>query len=1216
MTTFDTDAPAAQNAIGGLFRKDVTRDIPPVIYFHEQSSEKLLEEVREYIITGGYPEDHPHHTRVPSGIHEQYVRLLGGIARELDKAQGPELPTAWISGFYGSGKSSFAKLLGLALDGKNLPDGRTLAQALLAADTSPLAHEFRDAWEVLSKKIDPIAVVFDIGGVARDHEQIHAAAIRQLQERLGYSHLASVAEYELRLERDGQWPDFLAACEDAHGQPWEELRDDAMADDLFSEVMHALLPSRYTEPMTWADLFAGRTAQNLAPNEAADAIADVLRFRAPGKTLFFVIDEVSQYIHQDEQRMLRLQSFASSLGQRLRGKAWLLVTGQEKLEEASESTVLGKLKGRFPPHLRVHLDATNIRDVVHKRLLFKTEAAEATLQDLFARYRDNLRLYAYECADITTDDFVEVYPMLPGHIDLLMDITSAMHLRSTRVQGDTHAIRGLIQLLGELFREKQLATREVGRLVTFDDIFDVQSSALDNDTQNTMAALLKWCADTEDELAIRAAKAVALLQLVAENRPTTVDLIASVLYDRLDRGDQRPAITEALNRLRDKNFVSYSETRGYKLQSSAGKDWAQERERIAVSHDQASEVVSRELAALIDATPRPRHHGSDFYFSAFFNDMRSNHDAVIKRNHHQASITFDFQFVGKDTQSSTAWIQRSEESTTKNRVIWVVGHTQEVIDAARAWFRSEKMIRTYDARRANLGAATLGLLRDEETRRDSLHRELVNQINSAWVAGKMYFRGREIEPRNFGAAFNTALHRAGEVLLPEVFPNYVSLTVTEKELDQLLSESLGGASAKFMEGELGILGKDAGTMVATCTGQIPTQILGAITSAHGLNGTTLFNQFTSEPYGYHASIIQACLAGLVRAKKIVIQLESGKRVTSYRDPGTQDLFRKERDLKRANIFPATEGDISGRDRIQMCRFFEDHLSATVDREDEALADAVYAHFPEKRTRLKELKSQLQRLPGAPPLPDTLLALESALDLCLSSRRVEETVLTLKQQLDALRDGVHQLGVYASELTEEKIGTLRRLEALMMYEVAQLQQTGELSEEVGAAIGRVADQLKSARPWQDLISVEADEALIREAYRDARQALIDRATVQTRDAVERIKLRDGFDQLDGDGSNRVLRIIREATTATDPTAVAPGLGDLAREIDVNIPRALEEAHDRLDKLIVSEKEVPVVKVRHGLSNRTIQTEEELEGVLEELREQIREQLGRGVVVRLY
>jgi len=405
--------------IKDLFQSDVTRDIAPVVYFHEQTPVKLAEEVGEYIITGGFPEDHPHHQRVPDGIHEQYVNLLRAVIEELDRTGGPDLPASWISGFYGSGKSIFAKLLGLSLDGVALPDGKSLAEALLTRDTSPLAQEFKDAWRDLRQKIDPIAVVFDIGGLARENEHIHSTVVRQVQRRLGYcSTQPLVAEFELNLERDGKWAAFEAKAEEVLGKPWSKAKDQALAEEDFSEVMHALDPDRYTDPMSWFSARAGTFTQSSAAADATRAIADMLNLRAKGKTLFVVVDEVSQYIYQDQQRMLKLQSFVSELGQRLKGKAWLLVTGQQKLEEAND-----------------------------------------------------LKLFAFGCDNITEEDFAEVYPMLPGHIDLLLQITTALRTRSSRSQGDDQAIRGLLQLLGELFRTQKLAEKPVGSLVTLNQIY-------------------------------------------------------------------------------------------------------------------------------------------------------------------------------------------------------------------------------------------------------------------------------------------------------------------------------------------------------------------------------------------------------------------------------------------------------------------------------------------------------------------------------------------------------------------------------------------------------------------------------------------------------------------------------------------------------------------------------------------------------------------------
>ena len=469
--------------IRDLFASDVTRDIPPVVYFHEQSPDKVAAEVSEYIVTGGWPEGHPNHRRVPQGIHEQYVRLLTGITAELGKPGGPELPNAWVSGFYGSGKSIFAKLLGLSLDGVALPDGGSLAEAWLRRDTSPKSGELRAAWNALRQRVDPLAVVFDIGSVARDGEHIHAAAVRQVQRRLGYCAEPLVADFELRLERDGEWARFEEKAQEVLGRPWADVKDNSLAEEDFSLVMSELYPDRYTDPMAWFTSRGGTHARSESPEEAVAAIRDMLKFRRPDATLFLVIDEVSQYVLAYRDRVDRLRAFATALGAALRGRAWLVALGQQKLDDEADDSFLVWAKDRFPPGLRVHLAPTNIRDVVHKRLLQKRPDAEEPLRALFEANRPDLKLYAYGCESVTPEEFIEVYPMLPGQIDLILQITTALRTRSARAQGDDQAIRGLLQILGELFRGQRLADQPVGALVTLDQVYEVQHTALDADVQ-------------------------------------------------------------------------------------------------------------------------------------------------------------------------------------------------------------------------------------------------------------------------------------------------------------------------------------------------------------------------------------------------------------------------------------------------------------------------------------------------------------------------------------------------------------------------------------------------------------------------------------------------------------------------------------------------------------------------------------------------------------
>ncbi|HEV2853828.1 MAG TPA: BREX system P-loop protein BrxC [Thermoanaerobaculia bacterium] len=1201
--------------IRDLFVSDVTRDIPPVVYFHEQSPEKLQAEVSEYIITGGWNQDHPNHRRVPNGIHEQYVRLLNGIAEELDKPGGPELPTSWISGFYGSGKSSFAKLLGLALDGGVLPDGRSLAAALLDRDRTPRAQELKDAWATLLRKIEPIAVVFDIGGVARDNEHIHAAALRQVQRRLGYcSTEPLVADFELKLERDGEWPRFEKAAAEELGQPWAEVKDKALAEEAFSQVMNVLYPDRYTDPMSWFTARAGTHQRAESPEDAVVALGDMLRFRQPRATLFLVIDEVSQYVLSSKDRLDRLRAFATALGARLKGKAWLLALGQQKLDEEAGDAFLVWAKDRFPPRLRVHLDPTNIRDVVHRRLLQKKPDAEKLLRELFEKHRPDLKLFAYGCENITAEEFVEVYPMLPGHIDLLLQITSALRTRSLRAQGDDQAIRGLLQLLGELFRARKLADKEVGSLVTLDEIYEIQHTALDSDVQASMARLLSQCAGGP-ELNVRVAKAVALLELIQETLPTDSRLVAQCLFDRLDRGSQESEVTQALEDLRSRNLLGYSEKLGYKIQSSAAEEWERERRDLRPSSEVVSQIVQDALEILLASPELPRLQGRPFAWAGVFSDGRRFEDKPIVQRREDAVVRVDFRFLPREERTDSTWVRRSAENALMNRLVWVCGDTDQLGDLARDLGSSRNMVKKYRPRRDSLNPPRRQLLQEEETRSEDLLSKVRDAVAEAWMAGRLYFRSRTINPREHGSTFPLALHAIGERLLPDLYSFFVSTVVTPGELLQLIPQDLSGPPVKFL-GELGILEMDQGRYVPMCSGEVPRRVLDFIEAEDGLSGTTLLSHFGEPPYGYTPEVVKACVAGLLRGSKLRIQPEGGNVITAVRDPGVRDLFEKDRLFRRAHFVPAGADDIGYHARARISLFFKEHLAFPMDREDQAIADAVANLFPQQARRLREVIRQLRRIHRDPP--EALSRLEEALGDCLAqSRWTQDAVQRVKKHLDTLRDGIQLLNIYEAELTEEAVLAVREATLIEENELAQLRESEAFTSELEAAGARLQAHLALERPWRDLRDVEADVKLIRAAYIAERRRLLEWQGQQTESARSRVRAREGFATLPGEQAHSVLRPLERALTETtaDPGTIAPALRDLRDPFLVALSRAEEEANEILDRILSEGAKPLIVRVDLALHNREVSTPEDVEALIGEIRERLLEQVRTGVRVRL-
>lgn len=1202
-----------------LFQSKVTRDIPPVVYFHEQSPEKLADEVKEYIFTGGHPEGHPKHT--VRGLHEHYVKLLSRITAELDKPGGPELPASWISGFYGSGKSSFAKLLGLALDGAKLPDGTLLSDAWLRRDTSARREELVDAWNGLRAKAeDPIAVVFDIGGVSRGDEHIHSAVVRRLAVRLGYCEKAThVADYELKLERDGNYDDFLAKCKEVHGRDWDEIKQTHMVEDDFSVVLHHLFPTRFVEPMDWVNARSGQALQALSAEDAAKAIQDMLEFRAKGRKLFIVVDEVSQYIFQDGHRMLGLQSLVSALGQRLKGQAWILCTGQQKLDDQNDSNVLGKMKDRFPAALRVHLDTTNIRDVVHKRLLHKHPDRVPDLRAMFEEHRNNLRLFAYGCEDISEEDFIEIYPMLPKHIDLILQITSALRTRSSRSQGDDHAIRGLLQMLGELFREQGVAEMEAGKLISLDLVYEVQASALDADVQNTMARALEFCRSQDNEMAARCAKVVSLLELLQNDDgglATTASLVAKCLYNDLRESSNEQQVRDALELLRTNNLLGYSEQRGYKIQSTAGQDWERERNNISVPGDEIHELVQETLELLIGDTDRPKLRGRGFPWKALFSNDAGVTDSPLRKTREDGPITVDFRYVPHAVQQKHAWVNRSAETQLKNRIVWVGGQYEAIQDVARRYGKSRRMVRRNTAKRESLPKDKRRLLIEEEAREEGLKTQLRGVVAEAFMSGRIYFRGADNDPLDYGSSFVTALTNVGTKRLPDIYQNYVATTVVASELAQLATKGpLSGPPQKFFGDELGILEDDAGRIVASCTGSIPVRITKLVEEQQGVSGATLLKHFSSPPYGYSGSVVKACVAGLLRANKVRVQPSGQAEITAIGDGGVRDLFEKDRVFKQADIFPAGEQRIKVQDRVRIQELFATVFERKIEPENEAIADAVGEVLPAVNTKLREVEKALNQLPSSPDTPKAMQNLGKALEDALRSRQVEPRVLMVRKHLTTLRDGVSQLNRYKAELTPAAIEQVRAAHAVVQGHFNQLFEHGSVSEATQAAHEAIALQLRSDHPWRDIAGVDEHIERIRRGYAEVRAGLLAQQGALTEEARERVKGIPGYAKLPDDDRAVVLRIFDDVAIDTTPESLSPPLNQIVTGLEARLEGALERARKTLDEIRAKKTGEVVVKVTIKARDVEISSEADVDALLNRIRERIMAQISKGQIVRL-
>jgi len=134
-----------------------------------------------------------------------------------------------------------------------------------------------------------------------------------------------------------------------------------------------------------------------------------------------------------------------------------------------------------------------------------------------------------------------------------------------------------------------------------------------------------------------------------------------------------------------------------------------------------------------------------------------------------------------------------------------------------------------------------------------------------------------------------------------------------------------------MRDELGVLDLDGGRYEPTCSGVVPSRIEEKIRTDGGISGSALLTNFGGPSYGYHSSVVKSCIAGLIRASKLKVQMsDGGAEINSLRDVGTKDLFSNDRDFRRADFFPADESDINPKQINKIRKFFEDEFSRNVE----------------------------------------------------------------------------------------------------------------------------------------------------------------------------------------------------------------------------------------------------------------------------------------------
>ena len=583
--------------IKDLFANDVERPIEEVIKVDQTDEEVIKFEIDEYVVT--------------DAIAGYYASILDVFNETPNKPR--DGIGVWVSGFFGSGKSSFAKMLGLALE--NRDDRRRSGRS----SASPPARTPR--CRCCSSRSPRRSPSTPSSSTCRPTAASAAATRPSPRSCTAYCSAASATprtstspSSRSASKRTASSTSSRTAFREITGKEWD-ARKELVAFSLgeASAAMHRINPAIYQDNDSWSHSAKGKADIN--PGKLAERASELIARRKPDHTLVFVVDEVGQFVARDVQKMLDLQAIVQQLGVKGRGKHWLVVTSQEKLNELTaglddKKVELARLMDRFPQ--QVHLEPSDISEVTSKRVLAKNAAAQQQLGELYEQHRGQLASHTKLSADITLPElsraaFIDLYPLMPYQIDLIIQVVSGLRTQGGASKHVGGANRTIIKLAQQLLIHPDvgLAQSNVGDLVRLDEIYDLVESNIDGEIR---AKIRRIPEQVSHPLAASVAKSVCLLQFV-QSVHRTAENIAACLYPSLGAPSELESVKDALQVLEHANLVRKGDD-GYRIPTPAEDDWDRLRNGTSPKPSDAKrlhrEILTGFLEAAADVHARQR----------------------------------------------------------------------------------------------------------------------------------------------------------------------------------------------------------------------------------------------------------------------------------------------------------------------------------------------------------------------------------------------------------------------------------------------------------------------------------------------------------------------------------------------------------------------------------------------------------------------------------
>lgn len=514
--------------IKDMFRKKIDREIQGVIIVGQGEDTNVSQELEEYVVT--------------RELQKHFADFFSAYKKGI-VGQTPKMGV-WISGFFGSGKSHFLKILSYLLENRRVGEKRALDYFI---EDEKIIDPMVLADMKLAAETPTDAILFNIDSKSdtngkQDKDAIVKVFLKVFNEMQGFcGSMPYLADLERRLTEEGRFEEFRHTFEEEYGDAWEDSRQDFdFIQDTVVEVLADMGFMSEDAARNWCE--KATTEYQISIEDFARRVHTYIEQKGKNHHVVFLVDEIGQYIGDDSRLMLNLQTVTEELGKECKGKAWVIVTSQQDIDSITKvkGNDFSKIQGRFDT--RLSLSSANVDAVIKKRILDKTDVAAQSLRLLYEQkatiiknlimFNDGVEKKLYANAE----DFEEVYPFVPYQFNLLASV-----LTSIRTHGASgkHLSEGERSMLA-LFKESamSLMNEESGALVPFHCFYDALENFLDHSHRGVIIRAydnnqINPEHKESDVFAINVLKTLFMIKYI-QTCEANVDNITSLMVNHID----------------------------------------------------------------------------------------------------------------------------------------------------------------------------------------------------------------------------------------------------------------------------------------------------------------------------------------------------------------------------------------------------------------------------------------------------------------------------------------------------------------------------------------------------------------------------------------------------------------------------------------------------------------------------------------------------------